>query len=238
MSSAISDAFKWVLPGIIGNTYCDSELRTIEGTLPIHRMPNHSFAKCAEIILGGREDCEILLPQTYEVDATMLASVKKTVDAAPRLLNIPLILMGGWSEHLVLIIVEKNERRKIETIEFFDSKGCCIADYPEVKAIVDEIQIPDCRIVDNAKRLQSIFDGMQCGGFVLHRIQQRLTKKDEDPTSWDIVKFRLQLANQLGELLALPPTPIEENWEVVREFQSEGPFWIPPAQAFTTAKRI
>ncbi|HSX10631.1 MAG TPA: hypothetical protein VLF94_02805 [Chlamydiales bacterium] len=220
MAALSEAAAKLFLPNSVGQMYYQSDAQVIAETLPIRQMSGGAFAACVEVLLKECKDIQVLLPQTYYPAPWVHESMQKTVKAAPPCLAIPIILESdgllGRSRHLTLLTVRKHEG-KIETVEFFDSKGTSIADNPEVQELVDKLGESSWILVENGKRVQSYLDMVNCGGFVLDRIQQIVDGKGpcESAGSLGIARYRLGLADQLAAKFAIPLPPIADDWELV-----------------------
>jgi hypothetical protein len=115
-----------------------------------------------------------------------------------RFLSIPTIVKGVLGNHITHILVDK----KIETIEFFDSKGLTL-NHPSnlrAKEMVQTLQekLPKFTIFEHTQQRQ--FDGHNCGVFVIWHLRQRLNglSPKDIPGAVDIEAFRLSLAEELA----------------------------------------
>ncbi|PIS02293.1 MAG: hypothetical protein COT85_05875 [Chlamydiae bacterium CG10_big_fil_rev_8_21_14_0_10_42_34] len=165
------------LPSLVGKKFYAADCDAIFNVLSNNQMGQFAFLRCAEQILGEGVDCQVLMPLICPVN---LEGLKKTVEIAPKILCIPLVLTNNYllfeSRHIVHLLVKKDEN-SVKSIEFFDSRGSSVNDHKEVRVVVNSLRESDSEILENKKCFQGYFDWYNCGAYVLSYLEQTLVHK-------------------------------------------------------------
>lgn len=209
----------WILPSSVGRSYYQMEGWLISNTLPTGgQLDSASFVTCAQMLLNGSKKVKVLRPQPYSNSDADREALQRELASATHYLAVPIIFITSWRsrllKHVTLLLFEKGQDGSVRSIEFFDSRGSSLEDHPAVRALVETIRPPNCRLIETKKAMQSWVDCINCGAFVLHRIDQaaRLAegqKPSEDIGSLGAVYRRWRWADRLAHDLAVPKEPDE-----------------------------
>ncbi len=175
------------------------------------------------------KNCKFFIPLHCPVGPDTLETLGKTEKLALEYLSIPLIIKRSnflfTTQHIVHVLVKKE--KKSETIEFFDSKGYPLTDYPEVQKVIDMFS-KKALFLEHKKPTQSLFDPINCGAYLLSYLEQRMvqglpfTESVQKPLG-GIMRFRFNLAQKLSQVLAIPPENPEilDDWEILKNDEIE-----------------
>jgi hypothetical protein len=171
--------------------------------IPILRTPGASLSPSP--LFGCMEFLSREFPNQLSLERSQTYSkndrLTELLPAFNRFLAIPCLDFGWTTDHIVLLLFEKNNDGTFN-LEFFDSKGYTLelnAHARQIKNDLDKLYNIQT-FTDVRKRFQVIFDWHNCGAYITWYLEQRLrgkTVQEIRQLTPDIEAYRLGLAERM-----------------------------------------